>query len=369
MRFYFISGEASGDLHASKVIRELKLRAPKSEFRAWGGDLMEEAGATIVKHYRDLAFMGFAEVLANIGTIMRNIRICKSDIQNYQPDAIVLIDYPGFNLRIAKWAKKQGFKVYYYISPQLWAWKKGRVEIIRQFVDQLYVILPFELSFYKKEGIDVNYVGHPLLDAIQEHPWNIFFREQNQLDERPILALLPGSRKQEITNILPIMLKAAESFSNYQVVVAGAPAQPDSLYESLIKDYKVRLLRNDTYNLLKNSHLAAVTSGTATLETALIGVPEVVVYKGSRLSYEIGKRIVDIPFISLVNLILEKLSVTELIQTQFTVQNLTLELKKLENPDIRERVERDYQELRDKLGNAGASKVLAEDLLKRMLTH
>ncbi len=369
MRFYFIAGEASGDLHASKAIRALKKLDPNSTFRAWGGDLMQKEGATLVKHYRELAFMGFSEVIANLGTILRNIQFCKEDILANRPDALVLVDYPGFNLRIAEWAKKQGIKVFYYISPQLWAWKKGRIKIIRQYVDKLFVILPFETTFYQKEGVEVTYVGHPLLDAINEQQWDDQFRKHYQLTDQPLLALLPGSRKQEINTMLPIMLQTAKEFKQYQILIAGAPSQPDNIYQQWMKDDNIKLIRNDTYNLLKNSHLAIVTSGTATLETALIGVPEVVVYKGSRISYEIGKRLVNIRFISLVNLILDRASVKELIQNDCNPKMLKDAIIDLEKPEKRKQLAADFEELKQKLGNAGASQKLAEALLKELKDH
>lgn len=369
MRLYFIAGEASGDLHASKAIKSIKQLAPETEFRAWGGDLMAKEGANVVKHYRELAFMGFTEVIANLGTILKNIKSCKSDILNYRPDALVLVDYPGFNLRIAQWAKQQGLKVYYYISPQLWAWKKGRIEIIRKYVDKLFVILPFETSFYQKEGIEVIYVGHPLLDAIEDQHWDESFRAHHGLQDSPILALLPGSRKQEISTMLPIMLETANLFKQYQIVIAGAPSQPDHLYLNLIGNHQAKLIRNDTYNLLKNSHIAIVTSGTATLETALIGIPEVVVYKGSAISYAIGKRLVNVPYISLVNLILNRACVKELIQHDLNVEQLTKAIEALEDETSRNRMLTDFQELKTILGNAGASHQLAEALLKELKYH
>lgn len=369
MRFYFIAGEASGDLHASKVIRELKKLEPLSSFRAWGGDLMQKEGAILVKHYQELAFMGFAEVIANLGTILKNIRFCKEDILRDKPDAIVLVDYPGFNLRIAEWAHKQGIKVYYYISPQLWAWKKGRIKIIQKYVDKLFVILPFETAFYKQEGIEVTYVGHPLLDAIEEQVWDNKFKERYHLNEQPIIALLPGSRKQEINTMLPIMLETISAFPNYQILIAGAPSQPDEIYQKWLNGKNIHLIRNNTYNVLKNSEMAIVTSGTATLETALIGVPEVVVYKGSRISYEIGKRLINIRFISLVNLILERESVKELIQNDCNPMQLRKALAELALPEKRHQLAKDFQELKDKLGNAGASRKLAEALLKELKDH
>lgn len=362
MKYYIIAGEASGDLHASNLMKQLKLIDAEADFRFWGGDLMQSQGGTLVKHYRDLAFMGFLEVLLNLGTILKNIKFCKKDIANYQPDAIIFVDYPGFNLRIAKWAKQQGFKTHYYISPQIWAWKENRIHQIKRDVDAMYVILPFEKEFYEqKHNFPVHFVGHPLIDAIsnrtQIHPKT--FRGLYGLDERPIIALLPGSRKQEIKKMLSVMLSVVDDFPEYQFVIAGAPNQDESFYRQFIKKDNVYLLLNKTYDLLSVSYAALVTSGTATLETALFKVPEVVCYKGSRFSYEIAKRVINLNYISLVNLILDKEAVTELIQTTFTKKNVKKELHKILGKTHREVLFQEYFELEKKLGGKGASKKTA----------
>ena len=318
MKYYLIAGEASGDLHGSNLIRQIKLRDPEAEFRGWGGDLMEEQGTELVKHYRDLAFMGFIEVVMNLSTILRNIKLCKKDLIDYQPDALILIDYPGFNLRIAEFAKKSGIRVFYYISPQVWAWKASRVKLIRRVVEKMFVILPFEADFYKKYDYEVEFVGHPLLDAIADYESTKQapeeFKLENELDDRPIVAVLPGSRKQEISRMLPVMLEVRTHFPNHQFVVAGAPSQPKSFYDQWLAGTDVKLLQARTYDLLQQAKAALVTSGTATLETALFKVPEVVCYSGSAISYQIARRLVSIKYISLVNLIMDQEIVRELIQ-------------------------------------------------------
>jgi lipid-A-disaccharide synthase len=364
MRYYIIAGEASGDLHGSNLIKELRKRDSIAEMRCWGGDLMREAGGEIIKHYRDLAFMGFTEVISNLPTILGNLKFCKKDILSYQPDVILLIDYPGFNLRIAEWAKKNDFKIIYYISPQVWAWKENRVKKIKQYVDKMLVILPFEKEFYKKWEYDVEYVGHPLVEVIDT------YKSENvatPLSDRPIIALLPGSRKQEILKKLPVMLKVSKHFPDYQFVVAKAPGQEDEFYEPMMKLYKnVSATRNETYRLLSQSAAALVTSGTATLETALFGVPEVVCYIGSPISYQIAKRIVKIKYISLVNLILDKLVVKELIQSELTTLNLVKELRKIsDDQPYLENLRKDYQALRNLLQKGGkASSNAAEKIIE-----
>ena len=362
MRYYIIAGEASGDLHGSNLIKAIRQKDPGAEIRAWGGDKMEEAGAEIVKHYRDLAFMGFLEVVKHLGTILANIKFCKKDIQSWKPDVLILIDYPGFNLRIAKWAHLAGIKVLYYISPQVWAWKEGRVKDIKKYVDKMLAILPFEKAFYAKWNYDVEYVGHPLLEVIT--------RELKQplraiAAEKPIVALLPGSRSQEIRNQLPLMLKMAERFPGYQFVVAGAPSQPDSLYEELIGSMPAILVRNDTYNLLKQARAALVTSGTATLETALFSVPEVVCYRGNPVSFWLAKKLVNVPFISLVNLIMGREVIKELVQNDFSEMALATELRLLlEDESYRERIIADYNELWKNLGGGRASEQAAAVAVK-----
>lgn len=361
MKYYIIAGEASGDLHGSNLIRGLKAEDPQAECRVWGGDLMQAAGGQLVKHYRELAFMGFWEVAKNIRTILGNIKYCKQDIQAFQPDALILIDYPGFNLRIAKWAKAQGLKVYYYISPQLWAWHSSRVHGIKASIDRMFVILPFEQEFYRQYDYEVDFVGHPLLDVVGDIPAAESFRERNGLDNRPIIALLPGSRKQEIERTLEVMLEMVPHFPAYQFAIAGAPAQEKTFYESILRKSggsatAVKLIANQTYALLSQSEAALVTSGTATLETALFGVPQVVCYRGSRLSYLIARRLVKVEFIALANLIAGKAVVKELIQNDFNAANLRHELAALLEPQNRARIQEGYRLIREKLGLPGASR-------------
>ncbi|HEY0679212.1 MAG TPA: lipid-A-disaccharide synthase [Chitinophagaceae bacterium] len=360
MKYYIIAGEASGDLHGSNLIRELKKLDSLASIRCWGGDLMEQAGGDLVKHYRELAFMGFIEVVKNLGTIFKNLRFCKQDILKFQPDAIILIDYPGFNLRIAEWAKLKGIKVIYYISPQIWAWKESRVNIIKRSVDKMLVILPFEKDFYARWNVQVEYVGHPLIEVVDQaqsvtpqiNPFNL-----SPLNERNIIALLPGSREQEVVKKLPIMLQAGKAFPDYHFVIAKAPSLEDSFYEPFLQAYpNVRAIRNKTYELLMQSKAALVTSGTATLETALFGVPEVVCYKGSAISYQIAKRLVKVKYISLVNLIMNKEVVKELIQDQLTPANIESELSRLLDDPVRKReLHQDYMDLRNLLRKGGAA--------------
>lgn len=363
MKYYIIAGEASGDLHGSNLMKAIKNKDSEAEFRFWGGDLMAEiAEINPVKHYRDLAFMGFLEVAKNLKTILGNIKFCKNDIRNWKPDVLVLIDYPGFNLRIAKFAKELGIRVVYYISPQLWAWKEGRVEIIRKYVDDLLVILPFEKDFYKKHGVESHFVGHPLLDAISDlKPIDIHqFKSENNLNEKEIIALLPGSRKQEVEKMLEMMLSVRPHFPDYQFVIAGAPSLPKEFYEKYV-DENVHFVSNKTYDLLRCSKAALVTSGTATLETALLNIPEVVCYRGSKVSYEIAKRLVKhIKYISLVNLIMDKEVVKELIQNELNTNNLVSELQNILSGSKREEILEDYAILREKLGGKGASENAAK---------
>ena len=352
MRYYIIAGEASGDLHGSNLVRQIRQLDDKAEIRCWGGDMMQQAGAELVKHYRELAFMGFIEVVKNLPAIMRNLKFCKQDILAYRPDVLVLIDYPGFNLRITEWAKQQGFKIAYYISPQVWAWKENRVHKIKQYVDRMLVILPFEKDFYKKWNYEVAYVGHPLIEVIEQAkaapPAAAF-------STRPIIALLPGSRKQEIIKKLPIMLEVSKAFSGYQFIVAKAPGLEAAFYDALLQPYSnVSFVSGQTYDLLRQAKAALVTSGTATLETALFGVPEVVCYKSSNISYQIGKRVIKVKYISLVNLIMDKPIVKELIQDQLTPENLVVELNDLlNNPARIAHLQEDYRQLRQKLGEGG----------------
>lgn len=363
MKYYLIAGEASGDLHGANLMRALAEIDPQAQFRFWGGDRMEAVGGKLIKHYRDLAFMGFWEVVTNLRTILRNIDLCKDDITTYQPDALIFIDYPGFNMRIAKWAKRQGIPTHYYISPQIWAWKENRIKAIRRDVDAMYVILPFEKDFYEgKHQYPVHFVGHPLLDAIaarREVSMEVFKRE-NGLDERPIIALLPGSRKQEIAKMLSVMLSVVGSYHPYQFVIAGAPSLGYDFYRQFIREENVHFVSGKTYDLLSHAHAALVTSGTATLETALFRVPEVVCYRGNWISYQIAKRVISLKYISLVNLIMDAPVVTELIQGDLNTRNLKVELDKLLDPAYRDKLQRDYQALRERLGNEGASRRTAQ---------
>ena len=362
MKYYIIAGEASGDLHGSNLIKALRQKDKAAEFRVWGGDLMEAAGATLIKHYKDLAFMGFLEVVLNLRTVLKNLKFCKKDIAAYQPDCIIFIDYPGFNLRIAKWAKIQSFKTHYYVSPQIWAWKEDRIEQIKRDIDHMHVILPFEKSFYEdKHQMPVSFVGHPLIDAIANRPEQDTkaIRSKYGLTDQPIIALLPGSRQQEIKKMLAVMLSVVEAFPSHQFVIAGAPSQSEAFYKSLINSKRVKFVSNATYDLLSIAEAALVTSGTATLETALFKVPQVVCYKSSWLSYQIGKRVVKLDFISLVNLIMAREVVCELIQNHLNTQRLTQELKNILSSATQQRLKADYKRLEDKLGGRGASEKVA----------
>ena len=363
MKYYIIAGEASGDLHGSNLMKALYEEDPQAEIRFWGGDLMQKAGGTLVKHYRELAFMGFVEVIFNLKTIFSNIAFCKKDITYFQPDVIIFIDYPGFNMRIAKWAKALNYKTHYYISPQIWAWKENRIKAIKQDVNKMFVILPFEKSFYEdKHHFPVDFVGHPLIDAIQNQPPfdEVIFRKENQLSEKPIIAVLPGSRKQEITKMLSLMLSVVDDFQDYQFVIAGAPSQDYEFYQQFITNKNIKFISNKTYDLLRSSTAALVTSGTATLETALFKVPEVVCYKGSWASYQIAKRIITLKYISLVNLIMDQEVVTELIQNECNTKRIKEELQKLLDPNYRENLLKNYDILEQKLGGVGASKKTAK---------
>ena len=360
MKYYLIAGEASGDLHGSKLMHAIKKNDPRAEFRFWGGDKMQTEGGTLVKHYRDLAFMGFVEVLLNLRTIYKNINFCKKELVDYQPDVVVLIDYPGFNLRIAKFAWQRGFKVAFYISPTVWAWKQGRVEIIKKYVDRMMVILPFEKEFYARFDYNVDFVGHPLLDELDDEKMisrENFFKE-NGLDERPVIALLPGSRVQEIIRMLKPMLELVPVFSDYQFVIAGVNSVPKEIYPT---SENVKIVFNQTHTVLRASEAALVTSGTATLETALLNVPQVVCYKAGKLSFAIAKSLVHIKYISLVNLIMDKEVVRELIQDDCTTKAMQEELKKI-LPGNKKRKEMlsDYQKLVEVLGSSGASEKAAQ---------
>lgn len=369
MKYYIIAGEASGDLHGSNLMKALYREDPQANIRFWGGDLMQAVGGTMVKHYRELAFMGFIEVVFNLKTILGNIKFCKQDIEQFNPDAIIFIDYPGFNMRIAKWAKRRGIPTHYYISPQIWAWKENRIAAVKRDFDKLYVILPFEKDFYeKKHHFPVEFVGHPLIDAIHNRveKSQVDFIRENGLEDKPIIAILPGSRKQEITKMLSVMLSVANEFPDYQFVIAGAPSQERALYEPFLKNKQVHLLANKTYDLLSHATAALVTSGTATLETALFKVPEVVCYKGSWVSYQIAKRIITLKYISLVNLIMDREVVTELIQDDCNRKKIKTELQKILDPDYRKKVLSDYDSLEEKLGGTGASEKTARLIVRNL---
>lgn len=358
MKYYIIAGEASGDLHGSNLMKNLLAEDPEADIRFWGGDLMKSVGGTLVKHYRELAFMGFAEVVMNLKTILGNIKFCKQDIENFRPDALIFIDYPGFNMRIAKWAKPLGYKTFYYISPQIWAWKENRISAIKRDVDRMFVILPFEKDFYEvKHKFPVDFVGHPLIDAIHGRSKvdEASFRKEFEMDEKPVVALLPGSRKQEISKMLEVMLSVVPKFPDYQFVIAGAPGQEPEFYRQFTKSKNIHFVQNRTYDLLSISTAALVTSGTATLETALFKVPEVVCYRGGWISYQIAKRVITLKFISLVNLIMDREVVKELIQGELNTKNLVTELQKLLHTETRQKILRDYDELENKLGGDGAS--------------
>lgn len=366
MKYYIIAGEASGDLHASNLMKALLEKDPQAEFRFFGGDLMQAVGGTLVKHYKELAFMGLLEVLKNIRSILKNMSFCKKDLLEFNPDRLILVDYPGFNLRIAEFAKKNEIEVHYYISPKIWAWKENRIHKIKKNVDHLHVIFPFEVDYFKnKHSYKVNYVGNPLLDeiALRAPIDELEFRKEHELGDKPIIALLPGSRTQEITKILSIMLTVVDVFKEYQFVIAGAPSKEKVFYNQFIGNSNVKFINNKTYDLLSISTAALVTSGTATLETALFKVPQVVCYQTSGLTYKVAKLFVKIKFISLVNLVMDKEIVTELIQDSFTKQTLEKELGTILKGEGREKMLSNYKELFQELGEVGASKKLAESIL------
>lgn len=368
MKYYIVAGEASGDLHGSNLMKEIIKQDSDADIRFWGGDLMKEAGGTLVSHYKERAFMGFVEVIMNLRKIFGFIKFCKNDIASFNPDVIIFIDNSGFNLRIAKWAKEKGFRTNYYISPQVWASRAGRVEAIKRDVDKMFVILPFEKEFYNKYNYQVEFVGHPLIDGIADRPQvdEKNFRKEHDLGEKEIIALLPGSRKQEITKMLSTMLLMVDKFPDYQFVIAGAPSQTERFYDEFIKNKNVKFISNKTYDLLSIANTALVTSGTATLETALFKVPQVVCYKGSWLSYQIAKRIITLEYISLVNLIMDKEVVTELIQNDFNERRLEQELQSIVKGEKREQLFSDYFDLEQKLGGKGASAKTASLIIKEL---
>jgi len=356
MKYYLVAGEASGDLHGANLMKALKATDPDAVFRFWGGDLMLGEGGTLVKHYAQMAFMGFVEVVANLRTIFRNLSLCKNDISHWKPDVLILIDFPGFNLKVAEYAKAQGFLVCYYISPKVWAWNQKRVLKIKKIVDHLFCILPFEVDFYRQWDMKVDYVGNPLLDAVSSFTPDESFLEKNNLTGQKIVALLPGSRKQEISRLLPDMLAVAKQFSGYQFVIAGAPSFDQSYYQQYMQDQRVPVLFHATYDILSHAEAAVVASGTATLETALFNVPQVVIYKGNSLTIAIARLLVKIKFISLVNLIVDRGIVKELIQQDCNPGTIGEELKRLlKGETYRSQMLRNYDELDAKMGEAGAS--------------
>ena len=372
MKYYIIAGEASGDLYGSNLIKEIKKIDSKATFRAWGGDLMNLEDVKLVRHYKDHNYMGFAEVIWNLRTILKNITFCKEDIKKYNPDALILIDFPGFNMRIAKYFNKSSFPILYYIAPQVWAWKEKRVELIKKYVDSLYVILPFEKEFFKKHGIETTYHGHPLLEHIinfkkdKSTPKLNFIKTNNLNPKRPIIALIPGSRKQEIIKKLPIMLNAVSVYTKeYNIVIAGMNIHND-IYQNITSKYNVNIVYEDTYNLLNQSNFALVTSGTATLETAFFNVPQVVCYKANWISFSIAKSLVKIKFISLVNLILDYESVKELIQNDLNNIKLKEELRKIINMSHSNSIKNDYKKLISKCKGEDVSKNIAQSMLKTL---
>ena len=369
MKYYIIAGEASGDLHGANLIKGIKTIDNNSLFRVWGGDKMQAAGAELVKHYKDHAFMGIIPVIKNLGTIRRNLFQVVEDIENFSPDALILIDYSGFNLRVAKKVRHLRFKIFYYISPQVWAWRQKRVYDIKKLTDKVFAILPFEKEFYSKYDVDVEYVGHPLLDSIKEFHEGFTiseneFRRENDLSEKPLVALIPGSRRQELLAQLPVMLGAIESFPDYQFVIAGMNSIKDETYMDCISGFEISIIYDQTYELLSFSKAALVTSGTATLEAALFNVPEVVCYRAGKLSYILVKHLVKIQFISIVNLIMGRKVVNELIQDELTVENVRKELQLLlSDESTRKNVTAGYDEVKNKLGGPGASHRAAQGMV------
>ena len=371
MKYFIVAGEQSGDLHGSNLVRELVARDSNAEVKCWGGDLMESAGAEVLMHYKRTAFMGFVEVARNLRTIRNFLVLCKEQITRFNPDVVILIDYPGFNFRIAEFAKKSGFRVFYYISPKLWAWKEGRVEKVRRYVDRMYIIFPFEVDFYKKHGITVEYRGNPLLDETEKKLAAFGSREEVRkslgLDNKPVIALLAGSRRSEVRNILPPMLKAVRHFPGCQFVLAGVRNLPDEMYQKLIGDYPVKLVKDKTYEILYISEAALVKSGTATLETALLGIPEIVCFRGDVVSIIIAWIVIKVKYISLVNLIAGYEAVKELIQFSLNEKKLVSELKAiLPGGQKRDKILEDYNKIREILGPAGASERVAEDMVKAL---
>lgn len=372
MKYFFIAGEASGDLHASNLIKELVKADPEADVKGFGGDLMEQAGMKLLKNYREMAFMGFIPVLLNLKTIQRNFKDCENALLEFKPDVLVLIDYPGFNLRMARFAKEHGIKVYYYISPKVWAWKKRRVKQIKAYVDEMFTIFPFETDFYKQYNFPVNYVGNPVMDAVLENQTDKSYQEfcaENNLADKPLIALLPGSRMQEIKSLLPRMLKGVSSISSHQIVVTAAPNIPDQVYIGLVNGYHVRILRNKTYEVLQMADAAVLASGTVSLETAVLRCPQIVCYRmaGGALFFAIGKFVLNIKWVSLVNIILKRTAVKELLQHHCNARNIRKELKRILGDDsYRRKMEENYDDLHEELGGKGASKRAAQLIVKKL---
>ncbi len=368
MKYYIISGEASGDLHSSNLMKALKKEDENYDFRFWGGDLMLEQGGYIVKHYKETAFMGVVDVVKNLKEIKRNFKLCKEDLLKYKPDLLILVDYPGFNLRMAEFAKNNNIPTHYYISPKIWAWKQSRVHKIKKFIDKMFVIFPFEIDFYKKFDYKVSYVGNPLLDAISDYKKNGIseneFRNRHNLSQKPLIAILAGSRKQEIKHNLPVMLKLIDYFPDYQFVLAAAPSLDIEIYDRYISGTNIKIIYNKTYDVLRYSIAGIITSGTATLEAALFNLPQLVCYRGDNISYHIAKRVIKVKYISLVNLVENKEVIKEFIQNDMSVKNLKKELNDiLNNKEYRNKMLSDYVKLHETLGGTGASERTAKEMI------
>jgi lipid-A-disaccharide synthase len=373
MNYYVIAGEPSGDLHGSNLLKAIKQVDEQAHFRCWGGDLMQAQGGEIIVHYKKIAFMGFVEVILNLRTILKNISFCKDDILKHKPDALILIDYPGFNLRIAKWAKQQGIRVFYYISPTIWAWKENRINTVRDCVERMYVILPFEKKFYGDRGVEVEYYGHPLVDVLKQEQAKVVSRQEflskYKLNEKPIIALLPGSRFQEIKRILPVMMEVIKYFPDYQFVVAATTSLPKQFYQDTTKGYPVTVITNDTYSIMHHSYVGLIKSGTSSIEAALFNLPHIVCYLGNGTSFAIAKKLVKVEYVSLVNLILGRLVVTELLQQDFTIPKIVAELKILLTDKKRYEILNDYNLLLSMLQEENISLKIANSIYKRLTTN
>ncbi|HXB40924.1 MAG TPA: lipid-A-disaccharide synthase [Bacteroidia bacterium] len=370
MNYYVIAGEPSGDLHASNLLRELKKADQKATFRCWGGDLMKAEGGEIVKHYKELAFMGFIEVVANLRTIFKNIAFCKEDILKHKPDALILVDYPGFNLRIAKWAKQQGIRVFYYISPTVWGWQESRVNIVKECVERMFVILPFEKPFYAKHNCEVDYFGHPLSDIVNAEKEKIIsrndFLKKHNLPDKPIIALFPGSRKQELNYILPDMLKAVKHFPDYQFVIGASATFSQNNYEAVTKGFDVKIIKDDTYALMFHARAGLVKSGTSILEAALFGLPMALCYSGNAISVQITRMVIKVKWIGLVNLILNKNAVTELIQRELNETRIVEELTGLLEGPKRNQLLAEYNIIQGLLQAGNVSAKIAAEIYRRL---